>query len=190
MVYYTLGKQGHAWLEDEAPPPHKYSKVLAALAELIQDNDVPRTASQLTHILSSSESEVEKGLKYLEREEYVEEAVPPTPKTGARLRIPSIEKLAESEARRQLAQERYFHSDKGQEALRRYWNGKGKQVRGKYWKGDKGKLAQKIWRLKRRVFELEAFVGKGGDGGAKEKLEDAKNRLNEALKEREHAVSE
>lgn len=192
MNYYVLDTMGYAWLEGTTEAPDKYKRMLTALAKLSQPDDTPQSLEQIAHFTHTPNTATAAALHYLSTEGYVRKATPPKakpshtpkPQAAARLRIPSIEKLVESEARRQLSQEHYFHSKKGQAALDRYWKSKGKAVREKYWKSNKGKLAQKIWRLKRRASELEVYIEGGGNGGAKENLENAKKRLKEALEER------
>jgi len=155
MVYYVITKQA------STESPARYKKVLNALVELAQESDVPYQPKQVAHAAELKEEEVERGLKWLKKEGYVEEARLPRPEAAARLRIPPIEKLVEAELRRQASQQRYLKSNKGKAALERYWNlGKGIEVRKRYWQSEKGKAAQKRYRQNRRAREIAAFEAK------------------------------
>lgn len=190
MTYYTLGSIGREWLEGEGKAPYKYKRLFTSVTELLKKHNEPQSLDKIAHTAHIPDTEASEGLRYLTREGYITKATvtspkqvaptTPRPDEGPRIRTPSIEKLVESEARHKLSQERYLHSTKGQDALRKYWGDKGKVVRERYWKGNKGKLAQKVWRLKRRVSELEAY------GKADELLEDARKRLKEAMEAREN----
>ena len=162
MAYYTLTTKGRAWLEDDAPGPAKYSKVLAALGELILENDVPRTASQVSHIAEIPEKQSSEGLTYLTASGYVKPAPIPQPSEPLetpKIRIKPIEELAVAEIKREAARERYTHGEKGIASRRKYQTSdKGKIARATYWGGVKGKLAQKLHRLNRRHRELNAFL--------------------------------
>ena len=99
-LYYTLTKRGHAWLEDEAPKPAKYDKILAALGEMILDNDVPRTAEQVGFTANVSATQAKTGLDYLLSTNYVQHGHPPKPSAVGqvpKIRIRPIEELVKAE---------------------------------------------------------------------------------------------
>lgn len=163
--YYTLSKLGKAWLDDQAKPPAKYSKVLAALAELITDSDVPRTPEQVTHLLRTPVDQTQAGLQYLTSQGYTAKARPPQPSSKgevAKIKLRTIEQLAEAEARAQLAQQKYNRSDKGRLAHYKYeFSDRGQAKNAKYWSDPKkGRLVQKRYRLRIRLQQLQSHLDK------------------------------
>ena len=153
MTYYTLTDLGR---EDS---PSKHSKTYASLVLQLRENDLPRTVDQ---ILKGGGTE--EGIRWLEEKGYFERSKPPKPESPAKIRTPSIEDVAKSDAKRIISQQRYMQSDKFKEAHRKYEQGeRGKQTLAKYWKSDKGRNAQRRWRLNRKITEMEAFM-KGGNG--------------------------
>jgi len=182
MIYYTLSALGHQWAEDEAPNPSKYRSVLGALAELVTHNDVPRTISQISHLLDASIEKVEKGINFLIEKGYIIEAKPKL-ETHDRRRLPTIEELAEVEARHQVNQKKYFEGENGQAALDRYWKeGKGVLVAKKYRESEKGRMAQKLYRLRRRLQDYEICLEEHPErlGALKSSIEIAKKKVTEA----------
>lgn len=166
-IYYTLTSKGRAWLADEAPPPAKYSKALAALAELISDNDVPYTAEQVGALIGIPQAQAPEALSHLAQAGYVKTTTPPklTSSGGvAKIRIRSIEDLAAAEARADEARKRYARSVKGRAAHYKYEKEKGKPKNVRYWSDpNKGRLVQKRYRLRRRIQELSEFLEKHPD---------------------------
>lgn len=163
-TYYTLTRKGQAWLADEVVPPAKHVRALAALAELIEENDVPRTPEQVATISGTPREQAPEALAYLAHTGYVAKvAAPPRPAEKgqlAKIRIRSIEELAAAEARAEEARRRYAQSEKGKAAHYKYEDSdKGKSKNVKYWKDpDKGRKVQRRYRLSRRLKELTAFV--------------------------------
>jgi type II secretory pathway component GspD/PulD (secretin) len=161
-VYYTLTQKGHQWLDDEVIDPPKYKKILASLAELISDNDVPRTPSQVSRVAEVTEQQATEGLISLAKIGYVALAKAPQPSEKLqtpKLRIRPMEELMAAEVRQQESQKRYLHSDKGKVVHYTYEHSeKGQTKNGRYWSSDRGKLVHKAYRLRRRLKELTAFL--------------------------------
>ncbi len=163
--YYALTSKGKAWIENEAPDPTKYQRVLAALVELITENDVPRTAEQVAHTANITPTSSATGLKYLVSKGYTKPDRPPQPSARGetpKIRLRPIEDLAAAEARAEVARTRYALGPKGRQAHSRYEHGeKGRAKNVKYWSDpDKGRKVQKKYRLRRRLSELTAHLKK------------------------------
>lgn len=165
MNYYTLTKRGRAWIEGEAPDPKRYRETLAALAEMVDENDVPRLPEQVAHIVNISTEQSQARLNSLIAEGYVMHQRLPQPSDRgevARPRIRPIEEDALAEAKAEASRKRYADSLKGRAAHNRYEDSvKGKAKNTKYWSDpDKGRLVQKKYRLRRRLKEMQDHLKK------------------------------
>ncbi len=163
MSYYTLTTKGKAWTDNEAPDPPKHREVLVSLAELIEENDVPRIPVQVARNISIKESTAEQGLKYLKTKGYVIETTrPPKPSDRgetAKLRVRPIEDLVAAELRTIESQNKYTRSEKGKIVHAKYEGSeKGKEKNKRYRGTPKGKLTHKAYRLRRRLRELTNFL--------------------------------
>ena len=162
MNYYTLTARGKAWTNDEAPNPLKHKNVLTSLAELLEENDVPRAAVQIARNISLEEDPTEQSLKYLARAGYVKHTKLPQPseKTETpKLRVRPIEELVAAELRTTESQKKYTKSPKGKLVHSRYEESdKGRTKNIKYRHSVKGKLVHKVYRLRRRLRELTNFL--------------------------------
>ena len=194
-IYYTLAHKGKAWLEDEAPKPAKYSKIVATLGEMLAENDVPRTSEQVAFSLGQPLPQIISGLSYLKKAGYVVEARPPQPSAKGqvvKIRIRPIEELAAAEAKAEAARIRYATGEKGKAAHKHYEDSpKGRAKNIKYWTDPgKGRKVQKAYRLRRRQKELLAHLATHPEDKAKIRplLDDVAKRLAEMPKEEKHAV--
>ena len=162
MIYFTLTQKGRAWLNNEAPDPPKNRKTLAALAELIEENDVPRAAVQIAHITNLPEDTTKRALTYLTKTGYTKRAKLPRPSEKAetpKLRVRPIEELVAAEMRTIESQKKYTRSPKGKLVHSRYEESeKGKTKNIRYRESEKGKLVHKAYRLRRRLRELTNFL--------------------------------
>jgi len=162
MNYYTLTTRGKAWVNDEAPDPLKHKNVLASLAELIEESDVPRVVVQIARNINLEEDQTEQSLKYLVRAGYIKHAKLPQPserEQTPKLRIRPIEDLVAAEMRTIESQKKYTKSLKGKLVHSRYEESeKGKAKNVKYRGSTKGKLVHKAYRLRRRLRELTNFL--------------------------------
>ncbi len=148
MQYFTLTEIGR-----QSTPPD-YKTTYKALLMLLGDSDLPRSETQIVKAGGSRE-----GIEELIKQGFVEIASLPKPEPKARIRIPSIEKIVESEEKRQLSYDRYINSPKGRAALDRYWKeGKGKEAARDYWKSQKGRATQKRYRLRKSIEEMENYL--------------------------------
>lgn len=162
MLYFTLTTKGKAWLNEEVLDPPKHKNVLASLAELIEENDMPRLPTQVAHNIGIKEDLAEQGLKYLTATGYTKEAKPPKPSERGettKLRIRPIESLVAAELRTIESQKKYTKSEKGRAVHAKYEaSEKGKDKNTRYRHSEKGKLVHKVYRLHRRLRELAAFL--------------------------------
>ncbi len=162
MNYYTLTTRGKAWVDDDAPDPLKHKNVLASLAELIEENDVPRATVQIARNINLEEDQTEQSLKYLIRAGYAKRTALPRPsekEQTPKLRVRPIEELVAAEMRTIESQQRYTRSPKGKFVHSKYEEsekGKAKNVR--YRESGKGKLVHKAYRMRRRLRELTNFL--------------------------------
>jgi len=162
MNYFTLAKKGKVWLSNNAPDPLKYREVLVSLAELMEENDVPRVPAQVAHNIGIKEDIAEQGLKYLTTKGFTKETKPPKPSEKgetAKLRIRPIESLVAAELRTIESQKKYTRSEKGKVVHAKYEGGeKGKAKNVRYRQSRKGRLVHKAYRLRRRLKELTTFL--------------------------------
>ncbi len=161
-TYFTLTQKGNEWLSNDAPDPGKHMKTLAALAELIEENDIPRTPVQVARIVSLPENTVKQHLTYLTQASYTKQAKIPQPsekEQTPKIRIRPIEDLVAAELRTIESQKKYIRGPKGKAVHAKYeGSDKGKIKNVKYRESGKGKLVHKAYRLRRRLKELTIFL--------------------------------
>lgn len=157
LTYYTLTPQGKQVYSSTSSP----NKVLKTLAELLTENDIPRTTEQIAHAGNIPVGRVQTSITSLVVQGLITTAHLPQPKEKTQTpkpRIRPIEEIVESEIRAAEARRRYNQSEKGMTAHYVYEHSeKGIIKNDKYWKEGRGRLVQRAYRIRKNIKSMQSL---------------------------------